>query len=158
MQSSNEYKAQGMETQNNAKLKIKGEDLHDLKIISACMQDAIFPATAMSYHADEKLFVILANRFMWEKEPIEHQESLMYHRVHSGLYFCHVEQIHHWNIDQLDATDPLNLLAIHSDHPQEIHLVFSNQKQIRLKIEKIKCYLKDLHEPWHTPQKPAHTF
>jgi hypothetical protein len=137
-------------------LRLRAEDSHDLKIMSCCLQDAFLPATAIHYSSEDKIFALLVNRFMWEQEPEIHDGHLLYKRVHSGLYFSHVSHVRHWNIDQQNATDLLNLLAIHGDKDGEIHLLFSGEKQICLHVEKLLCHLKDLHEPWYTPQKPAH--
>ncbi len=137
-------------------VKLRAETPQALKIISACLQDSLFPATAMTYDSDHKVFTVLANRFMWEKDAILHEGKPIYQRVHSGVYFGNVKQIKHWNIDRNDATNFLNLMAVYGDKQGEIHLVFSDNKQICLQIDDISCHLKDLHKPWHTHQKPEH--
>jgi hypothetical protein len=141
---------------NSSLLKLRAEDQQDLKVISACLQDAILPASAMSYHPDEKMFAILANRFMWEQDAEQHEGQEMFKRVHTGVYFSQVKEVKYLNIDQTNTIDFMNLLAISGDKEGEIDLIFSNERQICLYVDKIMCYLKDLHEPWHTPQKPSH--
>lgn len=137
-------------------LKLKAESHDDLEILSACLQDACFPASAMHYDSTTKVFTILANRFMWEHEPHAHQGEEVYKRVHSGIYFSHVQGVKHKNVEQANTTEFLNLLAIHAKKDGQIHLVFSDQREICLHIDKITCHVKDLHEPWHTTQKPTH--
>lgn len=136
-------------------LKIKAQDHHDLKIISACVQDAIFPSTAMEYNSHENRFSIIANRFMWEEETVYYEDSCLFKRVHAGLHFCHVNSVKYKLMDLKDPTKIHNLLTLHSDD-KEINLLFSDKGIIRLKVEKIHCHLHDLHEPWYTPLMPYH--
>lgn len=137
-------------------LKLRAEDSNDLKILSACFQDALLPGSAMEYTPEEGRFTVIANRFMWEQDPITHEGQDLYKRVHAGLHFIHVKDVKHRAIDFKDPTRIHNLLALHGDKDGEIHLLFSNKGQICLHVEKISCHFKDLHEPWYTPLKPNH--
>lgn len=137
-------------------LKLRAEDPADLQIISACIQDAIFPSTAMEYAREERRFSLIANRFMWEEEPLDHQDQKLYKRVHSGLHFTHVNQVHQRDLNLCDPTKLHNLLMLHGDKKGEINLLFSDQGEIRLIVDKIYCHFHDLHEPWYTHVMPYH--
>ena len=50
-------------------LKLRAHDAEDLAVVSALLQDAIVPAKEMTFLADERRFVMVANRFMWERQP-----------------------------------------------------------------------------------------
>ena len=141
---------------NYPPLKLQAHNHNDLAIISACLQDALLPASAIAFQKDEKIFSFMANRFMWEQPSEVINNSLMHKRVHTGVYFCNVEHSEQQNITVNDDTEFLNLMAIQPDDTNQISLIFSNHKQIRLKINTLACYLKDLHEPWCTDQKPDH--
>lgn len=51
---------------SSAGLKLRARDAADLAIIAACLQDALVRPRDMTYLAEEKRFVLVANRFRWE--------------------------------------------------------------------------------------------
>jgi hypothetical protein len=143
----------------NTPLKIKALDYKDLRVISSLLQDAILYPSMMHYHRAEKVFVVVANRFCWEKDPIEHEGKTLHHRVHSGVYFSNVGRVRLNGIHPVtNKNDPHALLTVHGDVEGEIHILFSGGKAICLHIDTLECHLKDLHEPWWTHQKPEHVF
>lgn len=146
-------------TVQNTPLKLKALNYKDLRVIASCLQDAILFPSLMHYHVNENVFVVLANRFCWEKDPVVHEGQKLHHRVHSGVYFSHVKRVRMNGIHPVNNQhDPHALLTVHGDVDGEIHLLFSGGKAICLHVEKVTCHLKDLHEPWWTHQKPEHTF
>lgn len=139
-----------------ARLKLQANSHDDLTFISTCLQDAIMPSTAMGYYPDEHMFAVMMNRFMWEQSPEKHEEKIMHKRVHSGLYFCNIHHVEHQNINTKDDQEFLSLLSIQPNQEGNIHLIFSGNKQVCLHTNDLQCYLKDLHDPWHTEHKPGH--
>ena len=47
-------------------LRLMAFDAADLEVISSLCQDAVFPATEMSWRPKERRFAVLLNRFRWE--------------------------------------------------------------------------------------------
>ena len=47
-------------------LKLRAEDVDDLAVISACLQDALIPVGDIAYLPQDKSFLFAANRFRWE--------------------------------------------------------------------------------------------
>jgi len=47
-------------------IRLRAEDAEDLKIVSACLQDAIVPITEIGWLPDDQSFVMVVNRFRWE--------------------------------------------------------------------------------------------
>ena len=47
-------------------LNLGAMDTDDLKVISALVQDAVFPITEMKYDRKARRFALLINRFRWE--------------------------------------------------------------------------------------------
>jgi hypothetical protein len=137
-------------------LKLRAEDFHDLSIISACFQDAVLPASAMEYVSEDKRFTLVANRFMWEEGPLDHEEGTLYKRIHSGLHFSHVHKVRHKGISFHNPTKIHNLLALKGDENGDVHLIFSDGGHIHLQMEKLLCHCHDIHEPWYTHVKPGH--
>ena len=50
-----------------APLKIIARDAEDLAVVSACLQDALIPLNEMRYLPQERRFIMVANRFPWER-------------------------------------------------------------------------------------------
>ena len=48
-------------------LKLRAHDAEDLAALAACLQDALVPLADVVYLKAEKRFVMVANRFMWER-------------------------------------------------------------------------------------------
>ena len=52
---------------DGAPLKLRAHDAEDLEALAACLQDALVPLAEVVYLKSEKRFVMVANRFMWER-------------------------------------------------------------------------------------------
>ena len=48
-------------------------DQDDLQVVSTLMQDAVFPASEMTWDASQRRFAILINRFRWEDRSLTDQ-------------------------------------------------------------------------------------
>jgi hypothetical protein len=132
-------------------LRLRAEDLGDLTVIAAAVQDALVPAGDIAWLRDEDSFVMALNRFRWETEG----EDEAHERVHAGLRFDHVKNVQYRNIDHGDRGAFLELLTIACDEGKVV-LHFAGGGAIRLEVEKLACALGDLDEPWPTAWKPAH--
>src|SRR5476651_2524420 len=53
------------------KVKLRAEDEEDLAVVSAFLQDALVPVAEMAFLPDEQRFVLVVNRFMWERKPLD---------------------------------------------------------------------------------------
>ncbi len=143
-------------TTNLPPLKLIAKDLEDLQILAAHLQDALLPLISINYDSKAKEFTTLTNRFCWEHEPIEHEGSPLYHRVHSGLTIHNVKRVLYKGFDQHGKHQTLNLLTIHGEKPGALHMVFSEGHEIRLEIDELHCHLGDVQQPWPTRHKPKH--
>ena len=130
-------------------LRLRAEDLGDLTVIAAAVQDALVPAGDIAWLRDEGSFVMALNRFRWEAEDKQHE------RVHAGLRFDHVRLVQYRGIDHRDRGSFLELLTIACDEGRVV-LHFAGGAAIRLEVEKLVCALGDLDEPWPTAWKPEH--
>ena len=142
---------------SNAPLKLRAADADDLAVISACLQDAVIAVKEMAFLADEHRFVLVANRFRWERaqddRPVE--GTRIYERVHCGVCFDGVTGVRRLGLDRRRKGQILSLLAIKPEGGH-IDLVFSAGVAIRLEVDRILCHLQDLDEPWPTQWRPAH--
>jgi hypothetical protein len=137
---------------NDEKLLIKAENFAECDLISSLLQDSIFHLSFHSFHEELKCLRLMLNRFCWESvNSFDGDQS--YYRVHSGLYIHNVESI--TANDNLKKDRYLNLLAFHSSNG-EINLIFSEDRHIRVGVNNILIYLKDLHDKYPTTLLPKH--
>ena len=80
------------------KLRLIGNNVKDLKIISAYCQDAIIKITNLVYLKKNKIFIAKLSRFMWE--DLEKGVFRKYKRIDSYLRFNFIEKVVSKNIDQ----------------------------------------------------------
>ena len=64
-------------------LKLRAEDADDIAVLSAVLQDALVTVGEMAWLADERRFVLVANRFRWEPEGAGERRD--FERTLSGL-------------------------------------------------------------------------
>ena len=53
----------------NDSLRLRAQDADDLTVLSSLFQDAIIPGSDMHIDKANKRFVLVANRFCWERPP-----------------------------------------------------------------------------------------
>ncbi len=138
-------------------VRLRARDIDDLSVIGSLVQDGLVPIDDVQYLPDEACFVIALNRFCWEKADT----GPPYARVHAGLRFDGVRRVAYRGIDRADRGQYYNLLALAYDKPdgaEEGHVVlqFAGDAAIRLTVSQLDCWLRDLGEPWPTPNKPEH--
>ncbi len=64
---SGKQQAGGGAAPEHTPLKLRAHDAEDLGALAACLQDALVPLADVVYLKAEKRFVMVANRFMWER-------------------------------------------------------------------------------------------
>ena len=127
------------------KLRLIGNNVEDLKIISAYCQDAIIKITNLVYLKKNKIFIAKLSRFMWE--DLEKGVFRKYKRIDSYLRFNFIEKVVSKNINQKKSRKNLELLTIKpfldKNDYYEINLIFSGNSVISIKSESIDVILDD---------------
>lgn len=140
-----------------APLNIGALDGEDLKILSALVQDAVFPAPEMRWIRTERRFALLVNRFRWEDVPAAERRGRPPERVQSILHFANVEAVSSQGVDRADADTVLSLLSIEfeeDDAPSgNVILTLAGDGAIRLAVEALDVTLKDVTRPYIAPSK-----
>ena len=163
------------------RLKLRARDREDLRVLSACLQDALVPLADVAFLKAEQRFVLVVNRFMWEAAPegdvlsaeveskteapeaddgdarFEDAEGATppYQRVNAGLTFDRVRAVRFRGFDARKRGEILNLLSVEAE-PGAATLSFSGGAAIRLEVAEILCHLEDLGRPWPTRWRPHH--
>jgi hypothetical protein len=135
------------------KLKLRAEDEEDLAVISAFLQDALVPVAEMIFLPDEQRFVLVANRFMWERPP--HGKKGHSERTLTGIAFDGVKAVRVRGFERTESDRILQVLAVRAV-PGSVIFEFSGDDAMRLETDQILCHLEDIGEPWPTPWRPRH--
>ena len=139
-------------------LKLIGKNIEDLNTISAYCQDSIVKIIDLVYLKENKIFIMMLSRFMWE--DIEKGVFRNYKRIKSVLKFNFIENVLSININQQQKNRNLELLAIKSKYKQnklyDISLIFSGNSIILLKSEEIEVMLEDQEYFWEVKHSPKH--
>lgn len=164
-----------------APLRLRAEDAEDLAILAAALQDAIVPVREIAYFLEDRVFALVANRFMWEVgerrdltlpaggdpdgfgsdeddariEEMRQTGGPLFLRTLSGLAIAHVAKVQSRGVDLKERGRFLNLLTLFVDG-DELRLEFSDDVSIRLQVDGMDVRLRDLGEPWPTASCPDH--
>jgi hypothetical protein len=152
-------------------LKLIARDADDLAVIASCLQDALVPLNEMRYLPEERRFILVLNRFLWEKPrdavktgksgqvdasfeddnayPDTHQ------RIHTGLCIDRVLSVRSRNIDRAKSDQFLNLLTLQFSD-DKIDFIFAGGGVIQLEVEALNLFMQDLGESWPTQWQPDH--
>ncbi len=162
--------------QGRSALKLRAEDAEDLRVIAACLQDALIPLSDVEFLPEEHRFLLVANRFRWENcdetadMPVISVEALTdstleactnYERVNCGIRFNNVKNVRRRGFEQRDRGRILELLTMDVEPGadgggQAVVLVFAGGAAIRLEGDHITCHVGDIGEPWPTQWRPYH--
>jgi hypothetical protein len=136
-------------------LRLKALDADDLKVVSALIQDAIFPITEMTWDRKKRRFALLLNRFRWEEGARirEHPPE----RVQSVLVIDDALAVASQGIDRGDPETVLSLLALDwaagEDGTGRITLVLAGDGAVAVDVECIDVTLRDVTRPYVAPSR-----
>lgn len=152
-----------------SRLKLRAEDSDDLKVIAACLQDALLPLSDIHYVDGERQLIMVANRFRWEncpdlpEAPSAHADGVEcsnYERVNCGILFDNVTAVRRRGLDQRDRGRILELLTMEVETGENgrmaVMMLFAGGAAIRVEGVNIKCRISDIGEPWPTQFRPNH--
>ena len=145
--------------QSGAAFKLRAEDADDLAVISACLQDALVAVRDLAFVQPDQTFLMVANRFRWERAARRARGEAGYQRTLCGITFGAVVAVSYHGFRRSEDARILSLLAIRPGRDGErevILLEFSDGAAIRLGVSRILCHAQDLGEPWPTPWQPRH--
>ncbi|SLN52214.1 hypothetical protein PSA7680_02729 [Pseudoruegeria aquimaris] len=142
-----------------APLHLKALDAEDLQVLATLTQDAVFPASEMTWQPKERRFALLLNRFRWEDQPNAEKRRRPYERVQSVLAFDSVLSVQSQGVRRGDADTVLSLLSIDwtpgEDAEGFVELTLAGDGAIRLHVECLEATLKDVTRPYIAPSRAA---
>ena len=147
-----------MSTDERINLKLLGKNQEDLKIISAYLQDSILIIKDIAFLKQNRTFVMIVNRFMWEK--VEKEVFKHYKRIRCAVKFDEVIKVECKNINQKSRNKLLECLTIKCssifDKVYKINIFFAGDSIITIISEVIEVALQDLGKPWNVKHIPIH--
>ena len=99
-----------MKKEEKINLKLIGKNQDDLKVISAYLQDSIVTVKDIVFLKQNKSFIMIVNRFMWE--DVEKGVFRQNKRIRCAVKFEEVIKVESKNINQKNKNKPLECLAI----------------------------------------------
>ena len=147
-----------MSMDEKVNLKLLGKNQEDLRIISAYLQDSILIVKNIVFLRQNRTFIMIVNRFMWE--DAEKEVFRQNKRIRSAVKFDEVIKVKSRNINQKNKNKPLECLAIKCsstfDETYKIMIFFSGNSVITIISESIDVVLYDLGKPWNVKYVPMH--
>ncbi len=143
-------------------LRLKALEAADLEVISALVQDAIFPDTEMRYDRKARRFALLVNRFRWEDAEAATQRGRAFERVQAVLVVENVLHVRSQGLTAGASDRVLSLLSIEwhagDDAAGRVTLNLAGDGAIALEVEALEVLLKDVTRPYLAPsgRQPDH--
>lgn len=143
-------------------LRLKALDTHDLTVISSLTQDAVFPASEMTWNHKARRFALLLNRFRWEDDANVTGARRQVERVQSVLSIEDVVAVKTQGLQTRDADTVLSLLSIAFeaglDGTGRLILTLSGDGAIGVDVEAVEVLLRDVTRPYIAPSRkvPQH--
>lgn len=143
---------------NYKPLRLFAADEEDLKVISACLQDAVAKIGDFAWLPGERRFAFVANRFLWEAGG--DKRAGPYWRARVGMHFNDVREVKRQHIRTEPKDAVVELLAVRFEPGEAgagaVLLDFAGGGAIRLEVDAINIEMHDISEPWRTRSKPVH--
>ncbi len=133
-------------------LRLLAEDIEDLSVIAAALQDAVTKIGDIKYEKASRRLTIAFNRYRWEGEGGE--------RVRSALQLGSVLGVEGRKL-RPGAKDAVVELLTLTFEPGEapgglLTFSFAGGGDLRATLECVDLILVDISAPWSTPRTPRH--
>ncbi len=142
-------------------VRLRAEDVEDLAVIAALLQDARISLREMVFDPEERSFIAAFTRYRRELQADPTScDGLT--EVQSALRVDCVEAVKHRQLDPDDLDRELSLLTIATApgdrHLFHLELVFDEGVQIQLRSDCIDALLEDFGEPRRSVKTPCDHF
>ena len=145
-----------LEDAGEAPINLGALDREDLTVLSAIVQDAVFPVTEIRWDAAHYRLVLLLNRFRWEDNETAKRQGRDVERVQSLLVFENVIKVASQGVDRAQTDMVLSVLSLdaeEADAAENVIITLAGDGAIRVTCEAIEVTLKDVTRPYLAPSK-----
>jgi len=140
-------------------LRLRALDGDDLAVISALVQDAVFPASEMIWTRKDRRFAVLVNRFRWEDAEKAQSRQRAFERVQSVLVIEDVQSVQSQGVSRADGDVVLSLMALAFepgvDGGGKVVLTLAGDGVISVAVEALEVVLRDVTRPYMAPSGKA---
>lgn len=143
-------------------LKLLALDAEDLEVVSALVQDAVFPVTEMAFQSGQRRFAILLNRFRWEDAEAAAKRGRPVERVQSVLTIGDVLKVQSQGVDRGDKDVILSILSMSfvpgEDGAGRLEVTLAGDGALAFEVEALDVTLQDVTRPYLAPSRnvPTH--
>ncbi|MCA3447582.1 MAG: DUF2948 family protein [Rhodobacter sp.] len=143
-------------------LHLVARDAEDLAVLSALVQDAVFPILEMRWQKRRRRFGLLINRFRWEDRDAAERAGRRFERVQALLVVDEALSVKTQGINRQDRKTVLSLLSVGfeagADGTGRVTLTLAGDGAIALEVEALEVTLKDVTRPYLAPsgRAPGH--
>lgn len=141
------------EDARGAPLRLRALDTDDLSVVSALVQDSVFPISEMAWDRRGRRFGLLLNRLRREDGRVV--EGAEIERVRCVLAVEDVMSVRTQGIDRSDDSLILSLLSVEMEAGEDgtgrVLLTLSGDGAIAVDVEALEVTLKDVTQPYVAP-------
>jgi len=147
-------------------LRLRATDAADLEILATLLQDAILPGNDMQYDPAANRFVMVVNRFCWERDPLEgvsrETGGAVYERSLCGVQFHHVTKVWQTAMPSDRKGSLFNILTVKLGADDDsadgvlLDILFSGGGAIRLKAQQLEIMAEDIEAARPSMVQPDH--
>ncbi len=144
------------EDAGEAPINLGALDREDLRVLSAIVQDAVFPVTEIRWDAAHRRLGLLLNRFRWEDHEKAKRQGRDVERVQSLLVFENVIKVASKGLDRAQTDMVLSVLSLDvekADRVENLMITLAGGGALRVACEAIEVTLKDVTRPYLAPSK-----
>ena len=150
----------GIPGDDRLRLLAAGQD--DLQVLSALLQDAIIPGEDMTFDKAGRRFVMVVNRFCWDRQAVAgvttDSGAPVYERQLCGIQIHGIDKVRTAGMPTSRRGALFSLLAITATTTEDgvhVELLFSGGASLRLDAERLLILAEDLEEGRPTPNLPS---
>jgi hypothetical protein len=141
----------------SAGLRLLGQSVDDLPVVSSLLQDAVLRVADIAYDPRGRRLAVLLGRYRWEADRSRT-------RVRSLLRIDSVVSLQRRGLSQADGRRVLEVLALTGTKVSEdaedpravLTLRCAGGADLRLSVEAVDLLLEDVSNPWGTKRRPDH--
>ena len=140
-------------------LALRALDVQDLAVVSAMVQDGVFPVTEMRWQKRQRRLAILLNRFRWEDRAAAEAAGRPVERVQAVLSVEDVTAVQVQGLDPADRDVVASVLAVEfapgEDGRGRVTLLLAGDGAIAADVECLEVTLRDVTRPYLAPSRKA---
>ena len=142
-------------------VRLRAEDVEDLAVMAALLQDARISLREMVFDPEDRSFIAAFMRYRRELQPDPKSCDGLTER-RSALRFDCIASVKHRHLDPADLDRELTLLTVATApgdrHLFHIELIFDEDVQIQLRTDCIDALLEDFGAPQRCRKTPCDHF